>query len=92
MISGGLLLRWLDVFLSGPGAAKPVGSLLLRGTRLLVRPGVLLVTGMTHRVFCVGLLQWIPPAAGPRDQRLVEVPPPLSLVLRAWSGVSLLAS
>lgn len=62
MISGGLLLRRLDIFLSGPGAAKPVGSLLLRGTRLLVRPGVLLVAGMTHRVFCVGLLQRVPPA------------------------------
>ena len=52
-----VLARRLDVLAASTGAAEPVGALLVRGARLLVRTSILLIVGMTDSFLGMGLFQ-----------------------------------
>ena len=50
------LLRWFDVLAAGATTTRPVRALFIGRPWFLVSAGVLLIVGMTHGLFCMGLL------------------------------------
>jgi hypothetical protein len=51
-----LLCRWFDILFSSPCSTEPVGTFLVRGARLFVRPRILLIAGVADGFFRVRLL------------------------------------